>query len=121
MDVIASTFFGTKIDSQNNRNDQFTKHASKAFDLSTFNPAIIVARTFSLNLRFLSDQSHLKSHPLIMMLCLLLSFISLGLATGQETRNPVYQQADSRLFRQKHRGNYQDEDRIQRGKSFNVS
>ena len=75
MDVIASTFFGTKIDSQNNPNDQFTKHASKAFDFSAFNPAIIIVCKLRLNLKLFSNQSHPKC--LRLMLCLL-QFYFLG-------------------------------------------
>ncbi|OWA55276.1 Cytochrome P450 3A29 [Hypsibius exemplaris] len=42
MDVIASTFFGTKIDSQNDSKNEFTKNAVEAFDFSSFNPVLII-------------------------------------------------------------------------------
>ncbi|OWA55275.1 putative Cytochrome P450 3A24, partial [Hypsibius exemplaris] len=41
MDVIASTFFGTKIDSQNDPNNAFTKNATEAFNFTALNPALI--------------------------------------------------------------------------------
>ncbi|OQV14013.1 Cytochrome P450 3A9 [Hypsibius exemplaris] len=42
MDVIASTFFGTKIDSQNDPKNEFTKNAKEAFDFTNFNPVLII-------------------------------------------------------------------------------
>ena len=43
MDVIASTAFGLKIDSQKDKNNQFLKMAKKIFEFSIFNPISIVA------------------------------------------------------------------------------
>ena len=43
MDVIASTAFGLKIDSQKDKNNQFVQMAKKIFDFSIFNPIVIVA------------------------------------------------------------------------------
>ncbi|GAV06327.1 hypothetical protein RvY_16339-2 [Ramazzottius varieornatus] len=42
MDVISSTFFGTKTDTQSNPNSPFVKNALKIFDISIFNPAFLV-------------------------------------------------------------------------------
>jgi hypothetical protein len=42
MDVIASAFFGIKIDSQNDPNNAFTKNASEAFNFSLLNPIFII-------------------------------------------------------------------------------
>ncbi|GAV06340.1 hypothetical protein RvY_16350 [Ramazzottius varieornatus] len=46
MDVISSTFFGTKTDTQSNPNSPFVKNALKIFDISIFNPAFLVAFIF---------------------------------------------------------------------------
>lgn len=46
MDVIASTFFGLKIDSHKNPNDPFVKHAKAVFDLSVFNPRVLLIVLF---------------------------------------------------------------------------
>ena len=45
MDVIASVFFGMKIDSQNNPDNPFVKHAKRAFVQSFWNPLLIVVCT----------------------------------------------------------------------------
>ena len=43
MDVIASTAFGLKIDSQKDKNNQFVTMAKKLFDFSFFSPLVIIA------------------------------------------------------------------------------
>ena len=43
MDVIASTAFGLKIDSQKDKNNQFVKMAKKMFEFSFLNPLVIIA------------------------------------------------------------------------------
>ncbi|XP_055345482.1 cytochrome P450 3A24-like isoform X2 [Paramacrobiotus metropolitanus] len=42
MDVIASTFFGMKIDSQNDVNNEFVKNAKKGFEFNFKNPLLII-------------------------------------------------------------------------------
>ena len=43
MDVITSTAFGLKIDSQKDKNNQFVTMAKKLFDFSFFSPLVIIA------------------------------------------------------------------------------
>ena len=50
MDVIASTAFGLKMDSQKDKNNQFVKMAKKIFDFSIFNPIFIVACKYTVTL-----------------------------------------------------------------------
>jgi len=42
MDVIASTAFGMDVDAQNNPDNAFIKHATKAFDRQLTNPFIML-------------------------------------------------------------------------------
>ncbi|OQV14012.1 Cytochrome P450 3A24 [Hypsibius exemplaris] len=46
LDIIASTFFGTKIDSQNDPKNAFTKKASEAFNFSLLDPIFIILFLF---------------------------------------------------------------------------
>ncbi|XP_055351556.1 cytochrome P450 3A24-like [Paramacrobiotus metropolitanus] len=46
LDVIASAFFATKIDSQKDPNSDFVRHARKAFDFNFTNPLLIAAFLF---------------------------------------------------------------------------
>ena len=42
MDVIASTAFGIRVNSQKDRNNEFVKKARRAFVVPPFNPAMII-------------------------------------------------------------------------------
>ena len=42
MDVIASTAFGLKIDSQKDKNNQFVKMAKKLFEFSLLHPLVLI-------------------------------------------------------------------------------
>ncbi|GAV06315.1 hypothetical protein RvY_16329 [Ramazzottius varieornatus] len=43
MDVICSTFFGTKVDSQNNSDNELIKNGKQVFEVSATNPAFLIA------------------------------------------------------------------------------
>ena len=47
MDVIASTAFGLKIDSQKDKNNQFVKMAKKIFEVSFTNPFLLIASRYT--------------------------------------------------------------------------
>ena len=47
MDVIASTAFGLKIDSQKDKNNQFVTMAKKLFDRSLANPFLLIAGKYT--------------------------------------------------------------------------
>ena len=42
MDVIASTAFGIRVNSQKDRNNEFVKHARRAFVVPRLNPALLI-------------------------------------------------------------------------------
>ena len=46
MDVIAKCGFGLKVNSLQNKDDPFVKHAKKAFDFSLFNPMFMLVSKF---------------------------------------------------------------------------
>ncbi|XP_055350166.1 uncharacterized protein LOC129596817 [Paramacrobiotus metropolitanus] len=62
MDVIATTFFGTKVNSQNDPNDGFVQHAKSVFKVSQFEPAIMILTVFP-KLRFLFQAFKYQTFP----------------------------------------------------------
>ena len=44
MDVIASTGFGIRVDSQKDRNNAFVAHAKTAFDFNPGSPRLLISR-----------------------------------------------------------------------------
>ncbi|GAV06328.1 hypothetical protein RvY_16340 [Ramazzottius varieornatus] len=43
MDIITSTFFGTKVDSQSNPNNELVKNGRQIFETSALNPALLIS------------------------------------------------------------------------------